>query len=243
MKPSSEHGHFPFLAGILVAFVVLWFVVPAAYTAFEQRNEYIKKSFISTPLNPETEEKIWKHIRETTAEITRGEKHDNATHAQQYLSMGIDLETLGQMRAAMSAYEHARAEDPQSFVPIANLATAYATIGDYERAVGEFRAAIDVQQDEYSLYTKLADLYHYQLKDSDRARGIYIEGLMRTNNNPNLIKAFATFLEETGARSESILYWQALGKMLPGDQGVQERIKQLVPPAKKPTTPPPAKKK
>lgn len=251
MKPSSEHGHFPFLASILVVFVALWFAIPVAYNAIEVRNAYMKQSFLHSSLDAATEEKIWRHIRDSTAQITKGDKNGNPTYAQQYLAMGIDLETLGQMRGAISAYEHARAEDPKSFVPSANLGTAYATIGDYERAVKEFRVAIDLQQDEYSSYTKLAEVYQYKFKDLDRARGVYIEGLMRTNNNPNILKAFATFLDETGAKSESLLYWQALGKILPGDQGVRDRLKELMPSAPKPTsapastkpTPAPAKKK
>ena len=70
-------------------------------------------------------------------------------------------------------------------------------------------------------------MYFYDLKDSETARGIYVEGLIKSNSDLSLMKLFANFLELAGNRSEAMLYWQAVLEKDQQNKVVEEHIKDL----------------
>ena len=213
---------------VLLAGLVVWFGATNGMEMVKNYRRDIKEQYIKTNLDDKSKDRILKEVADLETNIKLGDKKGSPNFAQQYLQMGIDFETLGLMPNAIDAYKRAEKEDPKSFVPKANLATAYLALNNYNSAERFYREAIEIDPTEFSNYAKLSELYWYKLKDEERARGTYLEGIIRTNNNMSLLKAYASFLERTNRPYEAYLYWQAIAKQLPQDSAVQQRVKELI---------------
>ena len=201
-----------------------WFTIPKIIITAVQTNNAIKKNYPAIKLPQDIREKIEKDVRDVTMAIKTGDKRGSANFSNDYISLGVDFETLGLFGFAEDAYRRAIKEDPANYVGYANLGGLHQTRSEYSSAIAELRNAIERAPTQEGLYVRLSELYWYRLGDLDSARGIYLEGIMRTNNNDGLVRSFASFLEQTNQKQEAIEYFDALVKRNPGDQELKKHL-------------------
>jgi tetratricopeptide (TPR) repeat protein len=77
----------------------------------------------------------------------------------------VQFQQLGQLQTAMHDYERALSLNPGYAEAHYNLADAYEEIPDYDRALREYKKAIDTDVTFYPAYNNLARLYILRLGD------------------------------------------------------------------------------
>ncbi|MDP2656512.1 MAG: tetratricopeptide repeat protein [bacterium] len=217
------------ILAIVVVLIALWFVVPTVKKQIDHV-QYMASHYVTqTTLTDEQRSTIEQSIRDIESEIASGDTKDEPTMTMQYIDLGIHFASLGRNDLSLDAYKRAANADPTSFVAFSNIGSVHEAAGNYEDAKDAYRQAISKAPTESSNYQKLAELYWYHLDEVAVARGVFIEGLMGTNQDPNLMRAYALFLEQNNYLSESLLYWQEIAKQSPDDARIQEHINSLLP--------------
>lgn len=206
----SKQKDIAVLSACILGFFAAWFGVPAGFHAWKSYELYRSRSVIAVTLSPEEQKKHESAITEIKNAIGNSNKQGNANYAQQYQDIGAHYEALGYLGRAASSFERAQKEGGTSTELMTSLARVHQEMGYFSKAVDFYRSAIDRDPSRVDLYQKLAELYFYDVKDAEHARGIYIEGLGKTGNNLDLMKLFANFLELSGDRHEAYLYWDAV---------------------------------
>ncbi len=243
MQKSLSSGKFIGAAIVLIlGAVALWFIVPPLHQQISRVHRNAKNYVVAVTIPQQAQKKIEQDIRDIEDKIKRGDTQEDTVLAQ-YLRLGINFETIGRLDLAIDAYQKAAIVDPTSFVPYANMGTTHEAAKEYEAAKDAFQKAIGIVPQEPSNYQKLAELYSYKLNEIAVARGVFLQGLMGTNQEPNLVRSYASFLDRTGYTSESLLYWQVVLKNSPNDESVKTRIKELTPTPPAPKSNTPVKKK
>jgi tetratricopeptide (TPR) repeat protein len=216
------------VSGFLVLLALVFVLPSATKKAVDYKNK-IDRSVVQVNLTPEQRAEFEKSIRSLQEEIARKDTKGAANHARQYIAIGTTYQNLGLLGKASDAYTLALKEDAQSTEALVLRADAQKEMGDFVKAEGDYRAAIDIKPTEPSFYHKFATFYLYSVKDEEKARGTYLDGLSRTKNSLELMKNFATFHELTGDKYQAYLYWEAVLKKEPKNAAAKERITYLKP--------------
>ena len=224
-----SHPRFPLIFFSLATLVVvLWFTVPNLLLNIKA--EYNRPpGVISVNLSEEQKDKIKTDIARLELAIKKGDKLGASTLMGDYLGLGQDYEVIGRLDLAEDAYDRAALQNETSFIPQANLGSLYQTRKEFDKSERAYRKAIALEPTEVSTYKKLAELYRYRMMDDGKARGVYIEGLASTHNHPDLMRTFASFLEQIGERTEAKLYYAELLKQNPQDQSLKDALKRITP--------------
>ncbi len=225
-RTLSSQKFIGFTVIVVLVLLALWFVVPVVSRQVSETSRIARNYIVSVSLSSDERTKTEQDIRNIEDEIKRGNTKGAANMFQQYIRLGNDFETIGRLDLAIDAYKKASQNDA-SFVAYAHMGSAYTTAHDYELAKDAFQQAIGKAPKEPKNYQKLAELYWHQLDQIAVARGVYIQGLVGTNQELGIMKSYASFLEQTGYTSESLMYWQAILKSTPKDQAVKDHIKAL----------------
>jgi tetratricopeptide (TPR) repeat protein len=85
--------------------------------------------------------------------------------ARFYNNQGVQYQQHGNLQTAMHNYERALSLNSGYAEAHYNLADAYEEIPDYDRALGEYKKAIDADVTFYSAYNNLSRLYILRLGD------------------------------------------------------------------------------
>jgi DNA-binding winged helix-turn-helix (wHTH) protein/Flp pilus assembly protein TadD len=97
--------------------------------------------------------------------------------AQHFNNRGVELQSKGDLQAAITEYRRALLLRPSYAEARYNLADAYEEIPDFERAVEEYQKAIDLDVTFYEAYNNLARLYILRRKDPGAAIRLIDRGL------------------------------------------------------------------
>lgn len=223
----SKQKDIAILVACILGFFAAWFGVPAGFHAWKGYDLYRSRSVIAVNLSPEEQKKHESAIADIKSEIGNSNKRGNASYANQYQELGVHYEALGYLGRAASSFERAQKEGGPSTELFVNLARVHQEMSFFNKAVNFYRSAIDRDPGRVNLYQKLAELYFYDLKDAERARGVYIEGLGKTDNNLDLMKLFANFLELSGDRHEAYIYWDAVLQKDRQNKTVEAHLKEF----------------
>ena len=197
---------------IFFVFVSAWFILPKAYTRIVRYQKELSRATVPVSLSLEEKKKIEKEILEGENAIRSSDKKGADTYAGQYVSLGEKFESLGYRAKAVKAYQNALREDGKNVSAYTHLGGIFQRMKDYISSRDAFRAAIDLNPPDATLYPKLARVYLEGMKDFETARGVFLEGLVRANNDIRLIKEYVPFLESIGEYSEAALYKQEILK-------------------------------
>lgn len=99
----------------------------------------------------------------------------------------------------------------QYYMPYANLAGIYQTMGKFKKAEEMLKTAIEVAPGEESLYIRLADLYRYDLgKPKEDVLAVYDEGLSRVLSTLSLVLNKATYLRDIEEKEEALSLFELI---------------------------------
>ncbi len=147
---------------------------------------------------------------------------------QGYMGVANILRSLGQYEEAEQAYFDMIEKFPDDELIYHNLGVLYEDMHQYLEAAKAYSTSIAKKPEELIAYMKLADLYVKYSSQPDKAKEVYLKALEATNNNPEILKAFASYLETVEKNlPEALLYWQEVLKANPDNQAVKERVEEL----------------
>lgn len=225
-RTLSSQKFIGLVVAVMVVLIMLWFIVPIVGKQIRYARHISKNYIVATKLSPEVREQTEQSIRDIEDAIKRGDTGEEGI-ASHYTRLGGDFEMIGRFDLAIDAYNKAADHDIAASVPYARMGAIYARVKDYEEAKDAFQMAITKNPKEPFNYEQLATIYWKELNQVAVARGVFIQGLMGTNQEKSLVRAYASFLDQAGYMSESLMYWQVVLSQSPNDQFAKDRIKAL----------------
>ncbi len=147
---------------------------------------------------------------------------------QGYMGVANTLRALGKYEEAEQAYLDMIAKFPDDELIYHNLGVLYEDMHQYLEAAKAYTTSIAKKPQELIAYMKLADLYVKHSTQPDKAKEVYLKALEATNNHPEMLKAFANYLETVEKNlPQALLYWKEVLKAYPENQAVKERVEEL----------------
>jgi len=192
--------------------MILWFSLPKVITLVTSYQHRVSKMTISVNLPFEQRKTIEKDIFDIQSTIRSSDKKGKDNYSDQYFGLGAKFESLGYLGKAESAYRKALKEDPKNTSAHIHLGSVLGVMEEYGKSIASFRQGIELDPSNVDAYASFANMYTMNMKQQEEGRGVYIEGLLRTQNAPELVRSFITFLESTGYTHEADLYKKALSK-------------------------------
>jgi tetratricopeptide (TPR) repeat protein len=198
---------------ILIVLAVTFFVLK------KPAEEY----FLDVQVDEQTRQELETRIAQNLEIFKEFPKDYNAL-----LDMGNIEATLGNASQAIDYFKKAWEAIPTNATPWLNIGNIYIRLGMYREAEQAFLKAKDVNRGYYFVYFNLAKLYKdYLTEKSDKVRTVYLEGLKNTDNDPQLLYFFSTYLGETGNYSEAIEYMKAFMDKTVDPSDIQNALKKI----------------
>lgn len=151
----------------------------------------------------------------------------NLTYAE-YLQQGIGYESAGELDRAVESYQKAAKIAPKEYVPYSNIGSIYEVKKDFARAEEFFKKALSIDPQALSVYRKLYDLYRYDFrKHPDFMMPFFADIIKTTNNNSDIIKLYAFYLEDINDPEPALTIWKAFLESEPNNQVYIDKIRSL----------------
>lgn len=132
-----------------------------------------------------------------TRQELQDKNKDNDFTAQ--VSMGVNLNILGEKEEALKWYEKALLVDPESLLVLNNMADIYSDLGQYDKAEQNWLKLIGLYPDKTMFYRSLGYLYWYRMQKSPQdIEALFKRGLGATDNDPDLFNWLISYFLETG---------------------------------------------
>lgn len=216
-----------------IAFIIVWSIVlSAAWFTTPHTLRWAVRFAQSAP-----NRQVYAQISEETRAQTKTElnrllreyesrkiKGDTSALGSLLLELGIQYETLGALWKAEPYLSRATRREQANASAWEHLARVREGLSFYTEAADAWRAAIERAPKNPSHYARLAYLFDKRINDSFTANGVYLEGLARSGNTPELMRSYALFLERIEDNTTALLYWKALLEKEPNNKEIQERI-------------------
>lgn len=124
---------------------------------------------------------------------------DKANDFAGYVSLGVNLNILGEKREALTYYEKALAIDPDSLLVLNNMADMFSDLGQYDKAEAYWLKLTQLYPNKTMFWRALGYMYRYRLQKSPQEiEEFFKQGLSITNNDPDLIHWLISYFQETG---------------------------------------------
>ncbi len=215
---------------ICLVFILTFIALITIPKLFEVADEYMERrsrGTVTVALTPEERSRLEGEIRDLSNTLQTNPPASGQPRADFYRNLAVRYEQLGKLNDALRFYEKGTTEAPTDTKLLLAQSRILGQIGSLAKGEEMIKKAIELEPLEISHYSQAAFFYRTYGGDNESARGVYLEGLIKTNNNTNLMREFAGFLEEIGEGYEAYLYWSALQEKLPKDETVKQRIEEL----------------
>jgi Flp pilus assembly protein TadD len=130
-------------------------------------------------------------------------------------NLGLTLERLGQIDAAIDRFAQAVSIDPKSWAYHFNLAHAAAAHQEWDRSIAEYRAARDIFPDDYATQYNLALTLHRK-GDDVAAIPEFEKAISLAPSEPTFHLSLAASLEKAGRVADAKKEYQQYLDMAPG---------------------------
>ncbi len=172
--------------------------------------------------------KLEDNLRVYSEEIKTQENQENGNPYSGYLGVANTYRQLGDFTKALDAYEILLDKYPNDFLAWHNLGVLYEDMNQYLEAAKAYKKSINSKPVESMAYMKLADLYVKFSNNPEMAQDVYEEGIANTNDDIQLLKFYAIYLEEVlKDNQKAISIWQKVLDKEPDNQDVKTRISDL----------------
>ncbi len=150
------------------------------------------------------------------------------TSYEEYLQQGIEYESRGELDKAINAYLKAAQAKPEAYVPYSNIGSIYEHNKEFAKAEEAFKTALSIDPQSLSVYRKLYELYRYDLeKPSQEMILFFKDALEKTNNDVDLTKLYAFYLEDANDFESALVIWKAFLQAEPGNELYTAKVKSL----------------
>lgn len=214
-----------FLAFIFV--FLAFIIIPKLFGVVSEYMERSSRGTVNVSLTPEERGRLEGEIRDLSNTLQTNPPASGQPLADLYRNLAARYEQIGKLNDALRFYEKGNSESPRDTKFLIAQSRILGQMGSLAKGEEMIKKAIEFEPLEISHYSQAASFYRMYGGDTEAARGVYLEGLIKTNNNTNLMREFAGFLEEIGEGYEAYLYWNALQQKLPKDTAVKQRIEEL----------------
>ncbi len=231
---NKKKGIILIIAVFIFGFIAL-VTIPKAISGVISYKDKRARSTVEVNLSPEEQAKIQKEIQDLSASSTADPAPQGEPLAKIYRDIASRHTGLGRLGESVKYYDKALQANKTDTNALVEKGKILGRIGQLLEGEGSIKKAIEFEPTQAAHYSALAQYYRDLGGDNEHARGTYIEGLIRTNNDTNLMREFASFLESIGELSEAYLYWVELAKKFPTDAILKEHIKALESQAKSPS--------
>ena len=187
--------YFLLIIAVLAVLVILFVLKPLI---FKREPEY----FLETTIDEQTRGELYERIAKNNEIL---QEFPNDYNAQ--MDQGNIQSQLGNASKAIEYFKKAWETIPTNATPWLNIGNIYIKLGLYKEAEDAFLKARDIRSNYYLPYFNLAKLYKdYYVEKEDQVRSIYLEGLIKTNNDYELLYFFIQYLLEKEIYSEALEY-------------------------------------
>jgi len=146
----------------------------------------------------------------------------------EYLQQGIDYEVAGDPAMAIDSYELASKVDKKVYVPYSNIGSIYITMEEFDMAEVAFKKALSIDPQAVNVWHKLYELYRYNFKKPPHEMDpFFADALEKTNNNIDIIKLRAFYLEDINDPVPALAIWKAFLEAEPGNKVYMDKIEKL----------------
>lgn len=115
------------------------------------------------------------------------------------ISMGVNLNILGEKKEALKWYEKALLIDASSILVLNNVADIYSDLGQYDKAEEKWLELISLYPNKTMFYRSLGYLYWYRMQKSPQdIEALFKRGLETAENDPDLLNWLISYFLETG---------------------------------------------
>lgn len=206
---------------------VAWFASPALVRSVLRLSAALPHRAVVVELSREEREKTKDEIDALKEKIFTKKQHGDTGVTQDILELAIRYEKLGAYWMAQAHLAGIIRRDGTNAQAWTHLSRVLEGLTLYSDAAESWRTTIELDPKNPSHYARLAYVFDRRFNDSFGANGIYVEGLVRSGNTPELMRSYALFLERIGEKNTALLYWKALLEKEPGDTSIQDRISDL----------------
>ncbi|MFA4833836.1 MAG: hypothetical protein WC619_03240 [Patescibacteria group bacterium] len=210
---------------IITIIIFLVLILAGGFFVYKNKFNYCSEYICSVKVEISGEEynKKLELIKETKENIKKDpENLDN------YLSLGLYYKSLGELKKAENSYLDGLKIDDKFYLYYLNLGNILVDMRDYGSAKESYLKAIENKAVEPNSYLKLADLLAIQIKAPDgEIREVYSEGLKNTNNDPNICRSYASYLEEIKEDNAAADMWQLCLSKDPNNEAIKGIIEEL----------------
>lgn len=201
---TSWKRDFIVLGGIIGVFVLVWFATPYLWDIYNTSRELPKS--VPTKLSLEEREKTKVAMKELQKKISENPREKKELS----MKLASHYEQLGLPRKAAHLYRKIVRSQQYTSEGITALARLYEQAGRYEQAKIYYEQGYELQPSSREFYEQYAQFLITTDHDVEHARGVYLQGLLQTHNDKELLKQFITFLEKYGYGEEAQLYKEYL---------------------------------
>lgn len=180
-------------------------------------------------LSADAQAKIDAKIKSANDKIAATPGDQNITLHDLYISLGLNLESEGKFDEALQAYLKSISLAPQLVEGYIDAANIYKIQGFATRAEKYYLQAIDIKPDYFETYQNLAEVYIDEFnKPPQEIKTFYLQALVATNNEPELQRYYADYLESIKDYQSSLQIWQQIILTKPSDSArVNAKIAEL----------------
>ena len=139
-------------------------------------------------------------------------KEPGKNNANIYNEIGSIRNAMKDYEGAVEAFRMAQNANPQDPGYARNLGIVYGYLNNYEAAEQAFMRAYALAPKNPEYWLEIGDLYNYNKIDNrEKARKFYEDALQKTDNNPDVLRIYANYLENVEKNyPEAIKYVQKL---------------------------------
>lgn len=137
-----------------------------------------------------------------------------------YTYLAQQYHGLGQLQAAWDYYQLALKEDPkndQIFVGLSEVLNEAKDLNGAAQMLDQALEANPKNQDAWIRYINLRKTLGSSQQDINN---LYFQALDKTGRNIDIVKKYATFMEEQGKYSEAVSLWQEAAKINPNSSAL-----------------------
>ncbi|OGU10230.1 MAG: glycosyl transferase [Geobacteraceae bacterium GWC2_58_44] len=197
-------------------------LVPAAAPLIQEAARHEPAPPRQERWNGVEEPKATSRVPVSSAPAPRAEPSaDEAYAAIQSLSKGVEHQL------AVSALEKHLERYPDHAIAHNDLAAVSYQLGEKEKAVSHYRAAVRLSPDEATYQKNLADMLYIETGEVDEAIAIYLELLKSSPRDVETLLNLGIISDGVGQAGEAESFFQRALEIEPWNQAVRERLTEL----------------
>lgn len=214
-----------FVWAVLVA--AAWFVAPAVMRSSLRLSVALPHRTVDVELPREDRAAVKAELDDFQKKIFLKKQRGDTNVTQEFLELAIRYEKLGAYWKAQQNLSNIVKHEKTNAQAWMHMSRVLDGLTLYNDAAEAWRTTIELDPKNPSHYARLAYVLDRRFNDSFSANGVYVEGLARSGNTPELMRSYALFLERIGEKSTALRYWEALLEKEPGDASIKDRIRDL----------------